>query len=811
MHTTKPVVGGPEDKRKGRRDGRKKNNKKAHFNPKGEAVIELSSDSEDEPPPLPPAPPSPSFVCGFPNMNEEPAVGLMHHGDPLIDARYERTADGSLRHKDEEFVDEQVDSLNLSARYARDSRGWGVEQGIREFVQNWQDGALRTAHTICESSRRCFKHSDIMLVTETIGTTVRTTLYLNGDNNGQHEWVHPVHKIAWMERIARGDQGTLTLTNAGVTLPRRVLLFGHSDKPQGASGGFGEGLKFGISAVLGDRMNLEIRTGGDVWEFLTTGSVDAVHMHASRDPAAAANLLNTTVAITTRQDVPMTPVAFRRHVDNVFPRWFLYFRTPSNEVVYTEDGALLIAATDVKYIYVKGIMVMKYYFINEELEFGYNLLECDLPPTRNMLTREAMEAAKPKYAAIWSNAMKQKPDLVSRYADAMKRYMSSSDDAAGGSRTSDVNPGEQAALRLRDVPSKCVRPDLYQSEHGLELAAAKAVAQALISSKPGALFVGASTKAEVLLLITERLRKVVVCCCGPAEALLRDRGMLTNTDTIMEGFRTSMKNAPDVSGALAGTQRINYDRLTKEAPAILIEEQELKVVDLDDTIDVAYAGGKFCIRQELFGSKYAHAIRESEGCDGDGTGDCLCATMLMLKLLDKEVKLSLSASEIVKRNRERMANSPAEVIARRQRWQESIDLAARKHDERVALLTKEKNEAKAKYSDEIARIRSAAEDRLNSVRKEAELSVGLDKARAALEKLQLELGGAKLLVQDANKAVEDIVIKAREKTDAEETAETERINATHADKIAAIEARHDTTIKQLYAAYNAYKDAVPTS
>lgn len=233
-----------------------------------------------------------------------------------------------------------------------------------------------------------------------------------------------------------------------------------------------------------------------------------------------------------------------------------------------------------------------------ELEFGYNLLDCRLPPSRDTIGPAAAEAAKSKYASIWSDAIAKRPALVSKYSDALKKYMSGSDDGGGGSTASLSHTGEMAAIRLRDVPAKTVRRDLYHPDFPLRKEAAASVAQSIISWKPGAVFVSSATRSDVLSLITDRMRKVVVCCCGPAEALLRDTDVLSDTSNIFEELKSKLAEAADVSKSLNGTYLANYKRVEKQAPMLLIKKDELKVVDVGRvTLDVAYAGNKFCIRK----------------------------------------------------------------------------------------------------------------------------------------------------------------------------------------------------------------------
>jgi hypothetical protein len=110
--------------------------------------------------------------------------------------------------------------LSIKANYLP---GWGIFEGTRELVQNARDAEVQydASMTISYSTRK---------------------------RDGK-------------------DIGVIVITNKGTILPKEALLIGHTTKDgdQRLIGKFGEGLKFGILALLRCGVEIKIRNGSSVW------------------------------------------------------------------------------------------------------------------------------------------------------------------------------------------------------------------------------------------------------------------------------------------------------------------------------------------------------------------------------------------------------------------------------------------------------------------------------------------------------------------------------------------------------------------
>ena len=110
--------------------------------------------------------------------------------------------------------------LSIKASYLP---GWGIYEGVRELIQNARDSELQFGAPM----------------------TVKYAL-----------------------RQRNGDKtGAMVITNDGAVLPKEALLIGHTTKEgdQRLIGKFGEGLKYGVLALLRLGVEVKIRNGSEVW------------------------------------------------------------------------------------------------------------------------------------------------------------------------------------------------------------------------------------------------------------------------------------------------------------------------------------------------------------------------------------------------------------------------------------------------------------------------------------------------------------------------------------------------------------------
>jgi hypothetical protein len=110
--------------------------------------------------------------------------------------------------------------LSIKATYLP---GWGIFEGCRELIQNARDAEV--------------------------------------------QYNAPM-EISYAKRKRNGkDVGAIIITNTGAILPPEALLIGHTTKESDNRliGKFGEGLKFGVLALLRNGVDIKIRNGSEVW------------------------------------------------------------------------------------------------------------------------------------------------------------------------------------------------------------------------------------------------------------------------------------------------------------------------------------------------------------------------------------------------------------------------------------------------------------------------------------------------------------------------------------------------------------------
>lgn len=226
--------------------------------------------------------------------------------------------------------------------------GWDYTAGIREFVQNARDAEV--------------------------------------------QFDAPM-KIDWYNN-------TLRIENEGTTLPREVLLFGHTTK-FGMSemiGKFGEGLKLGTLALIRQGYPVKIRSGSEVWEPTIEKSdkfnakVLCFHIHEGRKPE-------------NRVRIEIGNIS--KEVWETLKERFLFLDKEDATKIQTSYGTLLL---DPKYsgkVHVKGIFVQQ-----SEMHFGYDLTQADLDRDRKMV-----DSYDQKYHTnrIWAEALNKRPELLDMY------------------------------------------------------------------------------------------------------------------------------------------------------------------------------------------------------------------------------------------------------------------------------------------------------------------------------------------------------------------------------------------------------------
>ena len=220
--------------------------------------------------------------------------------------------------------------------------------------------------------------------------------------------------------------GKVIVQNVGVSMAREVLLFGQSSKMdrKDTIGRFGEGLKLGMLAIVRAGHTMKIKTGGETW----TPSI-----------AKSAKFDAEVLTIDIKQN-DTSDNSVRVEIGGVdediwceLVPMFLFMNPmdPKSIVPCQYRGELLLDPEMAGRIYVKGVFVLQ----DEKYRFGYNLFDATVDRDRKMVNTYDLEWMT---RSIWHNALKSRPDLVTKYEEAIE------------SGTQDVQIGYESAAS--DLP-----------------------------------------------------------------------------------------------------------------------------------------------------------------------------------------------------------------------------------------------------------------------------------------------------------------------------------------------------------------------
>lgn len=220
--------------------------------------------------------------------------------------------------------------LTLKAGYLP---GWGLYEGIRELVQNARDAEVQD------------------------GAKMKV-------------------EFVWRQRDKR-PVGTILITNEGTVIPKEAFLIGHTSKDGRSDliGKFGEGLKFGILALLRIRgIDIKIRNGDESWNPLICRSNEYDAEVLAFD-VASGNKYENRVQI---EVIGVQPEDWAKIQEK-----FLFITPPHQATVINVDGGkVLISPQHKGQIFVKGMYVCT----NSSLFYGYDADEADIDRDRRMVS-----------------------------------------------------------------------------------------------------------------------------------------------------------------------------------------------------------------------------------------------------------------------------------------------------------------------------------------------------------------------------------------------------------------------------------------
>ena len=175
-----------------------------------------------------------------------------------------------------------------------------------------------------------------------------------------------------VRRVNKQEVGALVITNDGCTMPLKALLIGNTTKLNDSDtiGQFGEGLKFGMLALLRSGLKIKIRNGSEVWE-----------PRIVYDDDFGTEVLGVEVSTGRKDDnrvqfeiIGVSKVTY----DQAISRCLWLGMTPA--CVETYSGQLILDPEYAGKIFVKGI-----YVCSIEGEFGYNFYHANVDRDRKMI------------------------------------------------------------------------------------------------------------------------------------------------------------------------------------------------------------------------------------------------------------------------------------------------------------------------------------------------------------------------------------------------------------------------------------------
>jgi hypothetical protein len=216
--------------------------------------------------------------------------------------------------------------LSIKATYLP---GWGIYHGCRELIQNAKDAEVQfdAPMTVKFAKRR-----------------------RNGD-----------------------ETGGILITNEGCTLPIQALLIGHTTKGEDNRliGKFGEGLKFGVLALLRLGVEVKIRNGSETWvpsiAWSNNYNADVLCFDVSTGNKDVDRVQVEVVGVTEAQ------------WEDVKSKLLFLGKLPQH--VECNDGEVI---TDPRYkgkIFVKGMYVGQ-----RDAAFGFNFRDADIDRDRRMIS-----------------------------------------------------------------------------------------------------------------------------------------------------------------------------------------------------------------------------------------------------------------------------------------------------------------------------------------------------------------------------------------------------------------------------------------
>lgn len=167
--------------------------------------------------------------------------------------------------------------------------------------------------------------------------------------------------------------GTVIITNEGATIPREALLIGYTSKDNRPDliGHFGEGLKFGLLALLRLGLSVKMRNGSETWTPLIVRSEKFNRDVLAIDVSTGHNFENR---------ISIEILGVDGDDWDQMKKKFLFITPPQAEIA-VRDGRILLDPDLKGNIYVKGMFVC-----HTDSYFGYDSKYADIDRDRRMIS-----------------------------------------------------------------------------------------------------------------------------------------------------------------------------------------------------------------------------------------------------------------------------------------------------------------------------------------------------------------------------------------------------------------------------------------
>ncbi|KAI8894557.1 hypothetical protein BC833DRAFT_604453 [Globomyces pollinis-pini] len=295
---------------------------------------------------------------------------------------------------------------------------WRIQDGFRELVSNFYDeileriGADEDVVAFQNFSTDCLHGKSIAKCNEVDSCVPKYKEYLmvgTTVTDGKH---YLYGKIVLINKTT--TSGMILLINYGAAIPRACWVTGTSLKQPSAIGRFGEGMKKGILAILGENAEVTYYTNNEKWDWkmmYNQSGIKTLHV-VTKKPKGG---IKPGRVIHTKDRAPKNTVVEIRNtpIDAFDTKQFLFLEPAQDYFSVPEYGAILFS--NLGELFVKKVFAER----RNDVEFGYNFDDSK----GDMLSRDRKSIPSKKQvecsiASIWNKYLPDPscdPDKIAQY------------------------------------------------------------------------------------------------------------------------------------------------------------------------------------------------------------------------------------------------------------------------------------------------------------------------------------------------------------------------------------------------------------